>query len=205
MAAQYLLALDAGSGSGRSVLVSVDGRDCHVASRDWEYEYEPEHGPMACHFDPERFWNVLAGTVREVLAKAGVEASQIMAVSTTSQREGCVLLDRRGCELYAGPNRDDRAHAIGDELARSHGDEIYGRTGHFPTGMFAAARLQWFRRNQPDLYDRAATLLMINDWIVFRLCNVLATEPTNASETCLFDLAGGRWADDLMEDLELRR
>jgi len=172
---------------------------------DWSYVYEPEVGPMACHFDPESFWAVLARTVRDVLDKAGADGRQVVAVSSTSQREGCVLVDGKGKELYGGPNRDLRAHVEGDELARAFGDEIYTRTGHFPSGMFAAARLMWFRRNQPDLYERASRLLMINDWVLYRLSGVCACEPSNAAETCLFDIGRRSWADDLIELLGLRR
>ena len=75
---KYLLALDAGSGSGRSVLVSTDGRECYSASTDWGYQYEPDAGDMACHFDPDLFWSVLSSTVRDVLAKAGADGRQVI-------------------------------------------------------------------------------------------------------------------------------
>jgi autoinducer 2 (AI-2) kinase len=202
---KYLLALDAGSGSGRSVLVSTDGRECYSASTDWGYQYEPDAGDMACHFDPDLFWSVLSSTVRDVLAKAGADGRQVIGVTSTSQREGCVLLDGRGSELYAGPNRDNRAEAEGLELGRTHGDQIYARTGHYPTGMFAAARLKWFQRHRHELYERTAKLLMINDWVLYRLSGVPVSEPTNAAETCLFDLDKGAWCDDLIEELGLRR
>lgn len=205
MTAEYLLALDAGSGSGRSVLVSTDGRECHTVARDWGYEYEPDSGPLACHFDADSFWKVLAGTVRDVLAKAGAHGRQVVAVSSTSQREGCVLVDRGGRELYAGPNRDNRAEIDGAEIARTHGQRIYAQTGHYPSGMFAAARLKWFQRHRPETYERASRLLMINDWVLYKLSGAEASEPTNASETCLFDITKGCWADDLIDELGLRR
>jgi autoinducer 2 (AI-2) kinase len=46
---------------------------------------------------------------------------------------------------------------------------------------------------------------MINDWVLYRLSGVFASEPTNAAETCLFDIGSGRWGDDLIEELGLRR
>jgi len=139
------------------------------------------------------------------VAQAGADGRQVVAVSSTSQREGCVLLDGNGSELYAGPNRDLRAQVEGDQLAQAHGDEIYTRTGHFPSGMFPAARLKWFQRHQPELYRQASRLLMINDWVLYRLSGVCASEPTNAAETCMFDLGKGSWANDLIEQLGLRR
>jgi autoinducer 2 (AI-2) kinase len=203
MASSYVLALDAGSGSGRSVLISTDGRECHTAARDWGYVYEPDVHPSACHLDPDAFWASLAQTVREVLTRAGADGRQVVAVSSTSQREGCVLLDGAGSELYAGPNRDLRAQAEGAELASTHGEQIYERTGHYPSAMFAAARLRWFQRHRPELVRRSGRLLMLNDWVLYRLSGICASEPTNAAETCLFDIHTQTWADDLVEELGL--
>lgn len=205
MREEYLMALDAGSGAGRCFLIGLDGARTCSAYREWGYTQPPEAGPMASAFDPQTWWHTLAGAIRDTLAKANVEPSQIVGVSSTSQREGCVFLDSSGCEVYAGPNRDYRAVLEGMQLAGAHGDRIYRSTGHFPSGLFLPARLLWHKKNAPDIYARVARVLMINDWVLFRLTGECACEPSNASETCLYDLTSGCWTDDLIEALELPR
>jgi sugar (pentulose or hexulose) kinase len=65
--------------------------------------------------------------------------------------------------------------------------------------------LMWLKRHAPADYDRIAHTLMINDWVLYRLCGEYASEPSNASETCVYDLATGAWADDLIDALGLPR
>lgn len=204
MGNKYLMALDAGSGSGRCVLVSLDGEHLFATKKDWQY-FTPEGLPgSAFEFDPDQFWGILANTIRETLQKAHASGEDILGISSTSQREGIVILDQGGHELYAGPNRDFRAPMEGMTIAGKHGEEIYQRTGHYPSGIFACARLQWFKNNQPEKYEKMATLLSINDWILYRLCGVKVCEPTNASETALYDIHNKQWAFDLIDKLNLK-
>ena len=203
MQVQYLMALDAGGGAGRCFLVSIGGEKTISSYREWSYTQPPDTGLMGSAFDPDIFWETLASAIKDTLAKAGIQGNQVVGVSSTSQREGCVFLDSKGIELYAGPNRDYRAVLEGMQLSSKHGDEIYRRTGHYPDAMFPSARLLWHKNNAPDLFGNIAHLLMINDWVLFRLCGEYACEPSNASETGLFDLETRDWTYDLIEDLEL--
>ncbi len=203
MSDEYLMALDAGSGAGRCFLVSLDGKHAVSAYREWGYSQPAGAGPLAWEFDPAAFWKTLASAAREAPERASIRPSQVVAVSSTSQREGMVLLDRAGCEVYAGPNRDFRAIEEGQRIAEDHASDIYRRTGHYPNALFAPARLLWQKAHAPEVYARAACLLMINDWVLFRLSGERACEPTNASETCLYDLHTGRWALDLVGTLGL--
>ncbi len=205
MSDQYLMALDAGSGAGRCVLVSVDGKKVHTAYQEWGYFSPPGLGMMAVEFDPSQFWRVFSEVSRQAIAKAGIQPEQVLAVSSTSQREGIVLLDENGLEIYAGPNRDYRAVEEGMRLSNTYGDELYRRSGHFPAGMTGVARLLWLKNRAPAVFERVRHLQSINDWILFRLSDEYACEPTNAAETALYDLATQDWMVDILEKLELPR
>ena len=202
---QYVMALDAGSGAGRCILVSLDGRKVVSAYKEWGYSIPPELGMMAVDFDPIQFWKIFCEVIHQAMVKAGIQPEQVVAVSSTSQREGIVLLDGNGNEIYAGPNRDYRAVIEGMQISNTYGDDLYRRSGHFPTGMTGAARLVWFRIHAPAIYERVRHLQSINDWILFRLSNEYACEPTNAAETSLYDLAAKDWAYDVIEKLELSK
>ena len=203
MSERYLLALDAGTGSGRCFLISIDGQRAWTSGHEWTYTPVPQESSMATIFNPDEFWEALARLVCETLAQAGVSGEQVVAISSASQREACVFLDADGRELYAGPNSDFRGFVEGQMLAGRYGDEIYRRSGHYPNGIFAPARLLWFKQHAPERYARFAHLLMMNDWILYRLCGEIACEPTNSSETCLYDLHTGEWMQDLLERLDL--
>ena len=203
MAEKYLMALDAGSGSGRCLMISLDGKKHYSTKIDWSYFTPVDAGGSSSEFNAQDFWNIFADCIQQTLKKAGANKEDIISISSTSQREGIVMLDKEGKELYAGPNRDMRAAIEGMRVSNEFGEEIYQRSGHFPNGIFAIARLLWFKKNKPDIYNKFHTLLSINDWVLYRLSEERACEPTNASETALYDIHKREWMLDLLEKLEL--
>jgi len=200
---RYVMALDAGTGAGRCLLVSLDGQHSVEKYQEWQYEFPAEAQPGGAEFDPEVFWGIFANLIHRALAESGVSPGQVVGISSTSQREGIVLLDRAGRELYAGPNIDVRSPSDGARIAADFGEDIYQVSGHWPFPMFAPYRLLWFKEHKPELYERVHTMLLLNDWILYRLSGVRASEPSNATETLLFDLKTRRWATDLIARLGL--
>jgi autoinducer 2 (AI-2) kinase len=83
---ELLLALDAGTGSCRAVLFSVDGNQVGMAQREWAHA-GLAGVPGSQVFDTETNWRLIAVCVRQVLAQSGVDASAVSALSTTSMRE----------------------------------------------------------------------------------------------------------------------
>ena len=100
------MALDFGTGGGRCLLVSVDGKRQHRAHSEWAFEMPPETDPQRGSFEPDQAWGVLAAASRAAISKAGISAAQVIGVSTTSVRGGFVLLDPSGREIWtAGRQR----------------------------------------------------------------------------------------------------
>lgn len=201
--AKYLLAIDAGTSSVRSLVFDLTGKLVTSAAQEWEYDIPADAAPLGREFAASQFWEIICETIRQTIRKGGLEAADIIGVSATSQREGVVFLDKNGGELYAGPNIDLRALNEGLAMDSEHGDEIYAITGHKPSFMFTPAKLGWFRNNKPEVYKKIATVLSISDWIVYRLCGERASEVCAAGEVGLIDLKTRRWSDRLVSLLDL--
>ena len=77
--------------------------------------------------------------------------------------------------------------------------------GHWVTPWMAPARFLWLQRRAPDIIDRTRCFLNVSDWIDYRLCGEQACEPTNASQTCLYDIARNEWSDELIGACSLPR
>jgi len=200
---EFVMALDAGTGAGRCFAISLDGQVSYDTYQEWEYIFPPEAQPGGMEFDPEHFWSIFANLIRTLLSKHQIDPAQVKAISSSSQREGIILLNKQGKELYAGPNTDMRSPSDGDRIAREYGDAIYRISGHWPFAMFAPYRLLWFKEHKPELYNDADCMLLINDWILYRLSGEKSSEPSNAVETLLYDLTKREWAWDLIEKLGL--
>jgi len=202
-AERFLLVVDFGTGAGRCILVDVDADESHSAFREWAFEADPDGQPGGFRFDPNRFWCTLADLIQLAMKKAGILPAQIAAVSSTSMRQGFVLLDGSGCEIFAVPNMDGRALSEAAEVSGQLGQVMNDVSGHWPSPFMAPARLLWLRRNQPEVLEHAKTLLMINDWILYRLCGEKACEPTNAPETGLFDIGSLSGTASLIRAMDL--
>jgi xylulokinase len=68
---------------------------------------------------------------------------------------------------------------------------------------FTAPKLIWVREHEPEAYARARTLLLPKDEIRRRLTGTVAMEISDAAGTALFDVAHGRWATQILGDLDV--
>ena len=105
---RHTLAIDLGTGSCRAVIFSEAGEQVGIGQREWSHPGLPGF-PGSQVFETERNWRLVCECTREALARGGLSAQDIAAVSSTSMREGMVLYDNAGREIWACPNVDSRA------------------------------------------------------------------------------------------------
>ena len=190
----YLLAIDAGTGSCRALLFTVAGEQVAVSLREWTHR-EPPGVPGGQDFDVEANWLAISACIRDVLHLAGATGADVAAVAATSMREGIVLYDRSGAEIWACPNVDSRAGAQArDLIAEGAAEAIFAEAGDW-VSITSPARLRWLARHRPDLFSRIGSLGMLSDWIVYRLARVQVTEPSCGSSSGMFSLAERTWSE----------
>lgn len=195
-AGRYLLAVDVGTGSCRAVLFDLDGRQVAVGQREW-FHHEPDDVPGGQDFTVAENWRLICACIREAVVKAGIAPAEVAAVSATSMREGFVLYDERGTELWACPNVDSRATAQAEQLVRSGAAaEIYQTAGDW-VSITAPARLRWLAQHHPEILARASSLGMLSDWVVSRLADVRVTDASCGSSSGMFDLSSRIWSEQI--------
>jgi len=204
MTGRYLLAIDAGTGSCRAVLFTETGEQAGAGQREWTHR-EPPGVPGGQDFDVHAGWQAIAACVRDALRSAdngadngaGATGDQVAAVAATSMREGMVLYDASGREIWACPNVDSRATAEAADLIREGAAaKIYAEAGDW-VSITAPARLRWLARHRPDILGATASLGMLSDWIVYRLTGQHVTEPSCGSSSGMFTLASRRWSPSI--------
>lgn len=204
MSDELLLAIDAGTGSCRGVLFTAAGEQLACSQR--EYAHLPQPGVDGSRvFDTAANWELITQCVRSAIAEAGCDPTAIKAVSATSMREGMVLYDARGDEIWACPNVDGRAGAEAAELVESGvAQEIYERSGDW-VSITAPPRLLWVARHAPDVFASIAHVGMLGDWIVKRLSGAFITDPSLGSSSGMFDLGRRDWSERILEICGLDR
>lgn len=204
MSEELLLAIDAGTGSCRAVLFSPDGSQVAIGQREYSHPELPG-APGSQVFDTDANWRLVCACVREALEQSGAGADAVRAVSTTSMREGMVLYDALGRELWACPNVDSRAGEEAGELVRSgEAQEIYERAGDW-VAITAPARFRWIARHEPDVFAAIAHVGMLGDWLVTKLSGEFVTDPSLGSSSGMFELAERDWSDRVLEICGLDR
>lgn len=192
----YLLAIDAGTGSCRALLFTEKGEQVAASLREWAHR-EPPEAPGGQDFDVAGNWLLIAACVRDALRAAGATGADVAAVAATSMREGVVLYDGAGQEIWACPNVDSRSATEASELiSEGAADRIYAIGGDW-VSITTPARLCWLARHQPEILARARGMGMLSDWIATRLSGVLATEPSCGSSSGMFSLADRTWSAEI--------
>ncbi len=197
---EFLLALDAGTGSIRAVLFDRDGRQVGVSQEEWTHLTDPRH-PGSMDFDYRENWGKVVHCIKEVISKTGVPPSSIKALSATSMREGLVLYDGDGQEIWACANVDARAGEEVCLLKKMNAElenEIYNISGQ-TYALGAIPRLLWLKKHEPDIYEATKSMTMINDWILFKLSGILQVDPSNGCTTGMFDLEQRAWEAKIAE------
>ncbi len=198
----YLMGIDVGTGGGRCFIFDLKGKEVASTYREWAYIYPPDI-PFAVEFDPNEMWATIEYCIHETLVKSKLSPNQIAGISTTSQREGIVLLNREGKEIYAAPNVDWRGFVEAEEIEKEHGKEIYKITGRWPVPLLAPCRLMWLRKHQLEKFRSINKLLMLSDWVLFKLTKQTVSDPSNASSSMIFDITKRRWSREVVEWLSI--
>ena len=191
---KYLMAIDAGTGSIRAVIFDTKGNQISMAQTEWTH-LEEEGVANSMSFDFERNWTLACGVIKEALACGNINSEDILALSATSMREGIVLYDKDGNELWGVANVDARADKEVKYLKENFDgveEEFYALSGQtFALG--ALPRIMWLKNNRPEIYEKVANISMIGDWLLARLSGVIATDPSNGGTTGIFSLESRDW------------
>lgn len=205
----YLLALDQGTSSSRSIVFNERGHIVALAQQELPQIY-PKPGWV--EHDPMEIWRTQLATAREALAKANLKAQDIRALGITNQRETTVVWNRKtGQPIHqAIVWQDRRAEATCAKL-REDGKAvlIQEKTGLLIDAYFSGTKLKWLLDNVPQARQQAArgelAFGTIDSWLMWQLTGgkLHATDVTNASRTLLFNVRSNVWDAELLALLDI--
>ncbi len=200
----YILALDQGTTSSRSIIFDHSGNVVSVGQQEHRQIY-PASGWV--EHDPGEIWETQMATVTEALGKANLSASDIVALGITNQRETTIIWDRETGEPIHNAIvwQDRRTAAMCDSIRETHGKMIRFKTGLEVDAYFSASKINWLLDNVPDARRRAddgeLAFGTVDTWLVWKLTNGSShiTDASNASRTMLFDINTLAWDEELLD------
>ncbi|MEM7432466.1 MAG: glycerol kinase GlpK [Pseudomonadota bacterium] len=209
MSQPYILAIDEGTSSTRSVIYDHQANVVASVQKEFEQHY-PQPGWV--EHDPEEIWSAVVEVSNAVIQKAGIEAGDIAAIGITNQRETTVAWDRQTGEcLYNAIVWQDRRTADVCEQLRGDGVErdVIEKTGLRLDPYFSGTKIAWILNHVEgarELADAGRLAIgTIDCFLIWRLTDgaVHATDATNASRTLLFNIRTQAWDDDLLQLLNI--
>ena len=205
MAKNWLMGIDIGAGSLKTMIVAADGRvggsaavdiNTHSAHPGWSEQ------------DPSDWWLALCETVPRALAQARVKPQEIAAIGFSAGAHTPVLEDAAGKVIRPAILwSDGRSSEEANELLEKFGVEILATGCNRPAPTWTQSQLLWLARHEPETISRAERLYIAKDWLRSRLTGTWETDPTEAVGTLLFDGAKNFWSERLcsMIDWDMRK
>jgi len=202
---EAVLAIDQGTTGSTALVLDRDGRVLGRATEEFT-QYYPQPGWV--EHDPEEIWRVSLEVIGTALAEASLADGDLRAIGITNQRETTVVWDRTtGEPLHRAIVWQSRQTADICQTIRDNGLEpmITERTGLVVDPYFSGSKVKWILDRYPDARPRAEAGELvfgtIDTWMLYKLTGgkVLATEPTNACRTLLYDIRALAWDPELLE------
>ena len=206
----YILALDQGTTSSRSILFEHRGTAAASAQREFPQIYP---SPGHVEHDPEAIWETQLATARDAIGTTGADAADIEALGIANQRETVVLWERDSGKPVANAIvwQSRITAPLCEQLKKQGHEELFrARTGLVLDPYFSGTKIRHLL-DEHDLHARAARgeILAgtIDSFLLWRLTGgeVHATDASNASRTLLFDIHKLDWDDELLEILHVPR
>ena len=206
---KYIMALDQGTTSSRTILFDKKGNIVCQANKEFEQIF-PKPGWV--EHNPEEIWMTQLLTMEDVMRQAGITGKDIEAIGITNQRETTVIWDKNtGKPIYnAIVWQCRRTSDIVDGLVKDGlRDFIRNKTGLVPDAYFSGTKIKWILDNVPGARERAekGELLFgtVETWLIWKLTKgaVHVTDYSNASRTMLFNINTLEWDDEILAELNI--
>lgn len=140
--------------------------------------------------------NLILRAVFETIAEMAKQFPDIAGIGVTSFGETFVMSDEKGIPLhkamlYTDPRGEEQNLSLVDALG-SH--EMQKITGVKPHVTYSLAKMMWVKDNMPEVYDHAAHIFLMEDFVVYHLTGVAQIDYSLASRTQAFDIRNLCWS-----------
>jgi glycerol kinase len=206
---RYILALDQGTTSSRTIVFDKKGNIISTAQKEFTQIF-PQPGWV--EHDAEEIWATQKGTIAEAIAKVNCSMQDMAAIGITNQRETTVVWDRSTSKPICNAIvwQDRRTASYCDTLKeQGHTSSIQSKTGLVIDAYFSGTKLKWILDNVEGARQKAEkgelAFGTIDSWLVWKLTDgkVHVTDVSNASRTLLFNIHTLQWDDDLLQLLNI--
>ena len=206
---KYLLAIDQGTSSTRSVLYDDKGRFIDSSQLEFK-QYFPKEGWV--EHNPEEIWESVLSTLGSLVKRNSLVSKDIASIGITNQRETTIVWDKKdGKPIYNAIVWQDRRTADFCSELNDQTEMVNSRTGLTMDPYFSSTKVNWILNHVKGARKRALAgeLLFgtVDSYLIWKLSGGKShkTDVTNASRTMLFNIEEQKWDEDLLNLFEIPR
>jgi xylulokinase len=204
MKGQFVLGVD--SSTSATKVIAFDSKGKPVAEGAKEYPLYQEN-PGWVEQDPEDWWEAFRAGCHQVVSHSSIDAKKIAGIGITHQRFTFVPMNGeieplRRAILWNDIRCSKEAEYARQALGKEH---IFERTG-YPPGQWTLYKVLWLKNNEPEIYDRIYKIVLVQDYLIYKLTGNLVTLQGAGTMTGALDIASpSQWAMDVIEALGVKR
>ncbi|NVF11197.1 hypothetical protein HV819_04215 [Anaerococcus sp. AGMB00486] len=192
----FYLLIDIGTGNSKLSIIEDDGKV--VKSEKFKNHYRIDYNYNdSIYFLPNEYMKKFEGALLKLLSNFD---KKISAISSSSTRQSVVLINNDNKAVIGLPNIDNRGR---EYISNIEYKNIYERTGKKLTEDFPAAKILGYKNVYKTEYNDIYSFTSVSEWIAFEFTGKLTIEPSQATDTQLYDLNDLDYSYDIAKIFEL--
>ncbi|MDE2750616.1 MAG: FGGY family carbohydrate kinase [Chloroflexota bacterium] len=199
----FLIGIDVGSSACKCTIVDDSLRPVSQNAQPYPTRH-PQYA--AAEQDPEDWYRSACEAVRNCLDSGGIRPANVMGISIAGPAHSVALLDGAGEILHPTIHWSDlRSAPQAERLETNCGDAIFAATLCRVNPAWTLPQLLWLQENRPAVYRRLRHILVVKDYVRYRLTGLYETDEYDAIGTQLYDVHAGAWSPALLEIVDLAK
>ncbi|WP_191567291.1 xylulokinase [Metabacillus idriensis] len=190
---KLLLGIDIGTSACKIAIFSRSGEVLAQSTQEYPIYY-PHAGWV--EQNPDEWWSSVCMGIKDSIAKAGINSSQIVGIGIAGQGWSAIPVDKDGNCLSNTPIwMDTRAKEIAERVTNEIGaDRIFEVAGNSFLPAYTTPKLLWFKETLPEIYEKTYKFLQSNSYIGMKLTGVMSSDKCQNygvhfynTKTCTYD------------------
>ena len=188
-----VMGIDIGTTSLKGCVFDEHGNELASVTKAYTLITEEER----VEFPAEKYFTLFEEAYNELNAKAHIDA---FAIDT--QGETLIFLDKSGKPLmnaivWLDNRADAEAKAIEEKFGLKTVYEITGQT-EVPAG-YPAPKILWLKNNRPDLFAKLDKVVLLEDYLLYRITGKFVCERSLYSSTLYLDVCTGEYWKEMLD------
>jgi sugar (pentulose or hexulose) kinase len=194
-----LLSIDLGTSNIKGAVYDISGREVAFCTKEYNL-YTPSNSIVENKVS--QYWNYVKKIIKELVKILGPKAKNILTISTSSQGETIVPIDKNGNALRNAIVWLDTRSTEEAELIRNNFDikKLYSMTGYPDVDTsWPATRIMWIKKNEPEIFANTYKFLLLEDYIIFKLTGKFVGEASVYGSSYYYDIINFKYIDPVLD------